>query len=334
VERPIRFGKHGKAKVAFLVVLMTIVTYVGYNTYERSGLGFRLVNAVNSTMSSGGDGGDGGNMINDCGIEDESIRKLFAICAMDKRGSVRFALMGDSKAAALYTGLVRTSTENGRWLVIGGQGPNGAPAPLLPADSDSSRPLTNYAIEAISNNDDIDTVVLVTAIRAIFALNDGVINGNLATYDYGYLKTLPSSKRFDDAFSELNKVVSKFTDKGKKVIIVVDNPALPNPQDCIGRSTPSETINQFLTHFNRNCTVQTVAFNAQIELYRALLNKVKLAHSDSVRIFDPTYIYCNLNIGNCMAIKNGRLMYSYTDHISDYASGLVGHELNDFLKIK
>jgi len=41
VERPIRLGKHGKAKVIFLVMLMAIVGYVGYNTYNRDGLGFR-----------------------------------------------------------------------------------------------------------------------------------------------------------------------------------------------------------------------------------------------------------------------------------------------------
>jgi peptidoglycan/LPS O-acetylase OafA/YrhL len=47
VERPIRFGKHGKAKVAVLVALMAIIGYVGYNTYSRDGLSFRLISKIN-----------------------------------------------------------------------------------------------------------------------------------------------------------------------------------------------------------------------------------------------------------------------------------------------
>lgn len=335
IERPLRFGNYNKVKVTVLLILMTVVGYVGYNTYKRDGLFFRAVNAaINTSINSGNDGGDGGNMASECGIKDDSIRKLFAICAKDKRGSVRFALMGDSKAAALYTGLVRTSDDDARWLVIGGNGANGAPTPLLSADPDPNRPLTNYAIEAISNNSDINTVVLVTAIRAIFSLSDVVKVGNLASYDYSYLKTLSTSNRFNDAFNELDRVVGKFVSKGKKVIIVVDNPALPNPQDCINRRSSLETINIFLSKFNNDCSVPIATYNNQIELYRELLIKIQLAHSDSVKIFDPTNVYCDQNTGYCEAIKNGRLMYSYTDHISDYASGLVGRSLNAFVKLK
>jgi hypothetical protein len=41
IEKPFRFGKHGKVKVIFLLVLMAIVGYVGYNTFLRQGLSFR-----------------------------------------------------------------------------------------------------------------------------------------------------------------------------------------------------------------------------------------------------------------------------------------------------
>jgi hypothetical protein len=49
VERPIRFGQYGKAKVAVLVVLMAVVGYVGYNTYSHDGLKFRAgIQSLNS----------------------------------------------------------------------------------------------------------------------------------------------------------------------------------------------------------------------------------------------------------------------------------------------
>jgi peptidoglycan/LPS O-acetylase OafA/YrhL len=52
VERPLRFGKYGKAKVALLFGLMTIVGYIGLNTFQRDGLQFRAgikeFNSINS----------------------------------------------------------------------------------------------------------------------------------------------------------------------------------------------------------------------------------------------------------------------------------------------
>lgn len=41
IERPIRFGRHGKAKVLALLFLMIIVGYIGLNTFQRNGLAFR-----------------------------------------------------------------------------------------------------------------------------------------------------------------------------------------------------------------------------------------------------------------------------------------------------
>jgi hypothetical protein len=34
----------------------------------------------------------------------------------------------------------------------------------------------------------------------------------------------------------------------------------------------------------------------------------------------------------CLPVKDGRLMYWLTDHVSDYAAGLIGRELNDLVR--
>ena len=334
IEQPIRTGPNSRAKVTVLVLLVVMVGFLGFGIFSQSGLSFREVEQINASKSSGVDGGDQGNMVKECGIKDGEIRRLFRLCIQDKRGNIRFALMGDSKAEALYPGLVRTSSETGRWLVIGGHGFNGAPFPMLSADPDPNRPLTNYAVEAIANNRDIDTVVLVTAIRALFSLSDGVTASNRATYDYTYLRLLDSSPRFDGAFSELDRVVRKFIDKGKKVVLVVDNPVLPERHDCINRLTSSIVLNTYLGKSNDACVVPEQTFNKQIVLYRKLLEKIKSEHAGWVEIFDPTDIYCDTQTGFCSYIKNNRFMYALTDHISDYASGLVGSKLNQFLALK
>lgn len=50
IERPLRSGGHGKAKVSALAGLMTIIGYLGYNTYQRDGLPFRLENIANKNF--------------------------------------------------------------------------------------------------------------------------------------------------------------------------------------------------------------------------------------------------------------------------------------------
>jgi hypothetical protein len=49
VERPIRFGKHGKVIVTTLVALMVVVGYVGYTAYNRDGLLSRNIVKINSS---------------------------------------------------------------------------------------------------------------------------------------------------------------------------------------------------------------------------------------------------------------------------------------------
>lgn len=332
IERPVRFGKHNRAKVVVLAVLMAIMGYIGYDTYNQDGIASREVLKANPSLDSGDDGGDGGNMIDGCGVVEEASRKLFHRCTIDKRGNVRFALMGDSKADAMYAGLVRTSNSEGRWLFIGGSGAYGAPVPLLASDIDTNRPLTVHAVEAIRGNSDIDTVVLVAAIRSIFLISDGVRDGNTATYDHTYLRHLSTTDLYDITLDEMGRVVNKFVGSGKKVVLVVDNPPLPDPRDCINRRTSLDAVNAVLGTDNQHCHVSIKSFNDQTRLYRHLLKKIQENHPESVKIFDPTDIYCNNINGFCEPTKNGRMMYSYTDHISDYAAGLVGHALNDFLK--
>lgn len=323
IEQPIRLGKMSRGKVPTLIILMLLVFLVGFHAYRGDGLTFRNVVKINVSANSGSDGGDLNQMNADCGIVNDEIRKLFRMCGQDKRGNVRYALLGDSKADALYPGLVRTSNENGRWLFIGGNSPHGAPAPLLASDPDPKRPLTNFAIDAILANGDVEIVVIVAAIRGIFELS--------GTDNYKYLENLSSSDRFEAAYLEFNRVITKFISNGKKVVLVVDNPSLPAPKDCINRRTGIPLLNSVLVQNNADCSIDVADFDRHIALYRKLLNALKASNLGSVEIFDPTNLYCDAHTHKCSAVKNGRLMYSYTDHISDYAAGLVGEKLNQFL---
>ncbi len=334
VERPIRFGKHRKAKAFVLVFLMLVVGYVGYNAYKRDGLKFREVVALNAAPPDFDGKYQGITWIEECGIADE-FRNLFAGCSKDGRGNVRFALMGDSKAGVLHAGLERTSDEHGRWLFIGGHLDFlGSPLPILDAYPDPDRQITSLAVEAIANNQDIDAVALVAAIRAIVPGYSAFSADR--KYDGAYLyKFTPSQEVLNKVFEQVNRVVEVFVSAGKKVVLVVDNPSLADSKDCIKRVTSSTFVNRLLGGYSNDaCSVSLSEFYEQTKGYRELLAKVERNHTGVVFVFDPTEIYCDAAENVCEAFRYGRPMYGYgnTDHVSDFAAGLVGKKLNDFMK--
>lgn len=333
VECPIRFGKQRNI-VCILFVLLSFIGFLGLVTFYQHGLTSRAVVSENQKIGfSGYDGGDGGYLGRGCGLGiKESLH--FAFCGGDKRGNVKYALLGDSKAGALYTGLVRTSSASARWMFIGGSSSSGAPIPIISAEPEFAhyQLLTNLAVEVIAENEQIEVVLIAASIRSLFQISDAVVSGNLGAYDYRYLKQLNSSTKYDKVYAGLKRVVERFVQENKKVVLLMDNPALPEARDCAGRKTSISVVNNFLglttRGGNKDCYLPLSEFNEDVALYKNLLLQLRTEFEDMVGIFDATEIYCDADTGMCGPSHNGRLLYSYTDHISDYAAGLVGTELN------
>ena len=322
IEKPIRFGKFGNTKTIVLSVLMVVVGTGGIITKTESGFDFRRVAQMNASISSGNDGGISVPLIPECGLNDIEKTK-FANCFKDSRQPVKYALLGDSKAAALISGLIRTSNENGRWLFIGGNGPNNAPVPVI-SNNDMYKKfqhLTPTAVKVISENPNIEKVVLVTAVRQLFGLN------SLTNID-----DLPSNKNFAIALEGLNETVRQFTLTGKKIVLVIDNPTLPQPEDCLGRETGISLINSIIQKTNPRCHIPIEKHIKLSEQYHKLLYTIQEQYPLSVKVFDTTKHMCDYKEGFCNPTKNGRFLYSYWDHISDYASGQIGIGLNAFLQ--
>ena len=180
------------------------------------------------------------------------------------------------RAAALYDGVVRTSLDNRRWLFIGGTGDGGSTVPVLSTAAVylPHQRLVQEAFAAVVANDEIDTVVLVAGVRSLFKLPN----------DYS-IEDLPASGLGDVVFDGLGRAVRQLVDSGKKVVLVVDNPTLPDPKECMS------------------------------------------AIGAPPGVVDTTPYLCDVEGGTCSTYK-GRRLYSYTDHISDYAAGIIGQDLN------
>jgi peptidoglycan/LPS O-acetylase OafA/YrhL len=328
IEVPLRFKKTSATATAGLAAAMLVLALFGYRFYELQSLPVRAISHLNPvTLASGNDGFDGGVSVNECGLSDKD-KALFAACKRDSRQAPSYGLIGDSKAGAMYAGLVRTSRPDGRWLFIGGVvDRNGAyHSPLVVSRNKiyaNNQPNTEIAIKALNDNRAIEKVVLVVATRELFALKT----------DFS-IDDLPSSKNYVAALEGLENTVALLTKANKKVVILTDNPSLPYPEDCLRRVTGVGFIDKITDAYQTKsqCRLELGRHLQLTEQYRMLLEQVQSEFPESVRIFDTTRYLCDLEESVCLADKNGRALYQFTDHVSDYAAGLIGKDLNEFLR--
>jgi peptidoglycan/LPS O-acetylase OafA/YrhL len=328
IELPLRSKKTSATATAGLVAAMLVVALIGYRFYEIQSLPVRAISVLNPvTIASGNDGFDGGVSVNECGLPDKD-RTLFAACKRDSRQAPTYGLIGDSKAGAMYAGLVRTSRADGRWLFIGGvvDRNGGYHSPLVVSTNRiyaNNQPNTEIAIKALNENRSIEKIVLVVATRELFALKT----------DFS-VDDLPSSKNYLPALQGLENTVGLVTKANKKVVIVTDNPSLPYPEDCLRRVTGIGFIDKITDAYQTKsqCRLELGRHLELTEQYRMLLSQVQREFPDSVRIFDTTKYLCDLEQGVCLPDKDGRALYQFTDHVSDYAAGLIGKGLNEFLR--
>ena len=336
IEKPIRFGSgvsfFGKwfvSKRAITIALVAglfLIGLAGYIVNHKNGSHSRLVNKINIDPESGYDGVAGVDLVEDCGLANTpSIDKSwFGTCLRDSRPPVKYALVGDSHAASIYRGLVRTSNESGRWLFIGGPGGKGPVSSLISSHPLFQRfmPNSEYAINSLAKNSNIEVVLLVGASRNLFGLNEKK-----------FLDDLQSSPNFDVAYEAVQNAINPLKAAGKKIFILEDNPTLAFPEDCLQRKSTISVINYFFPKkLNPRCVLTMDQHLQRTEQYRRLLVKLEKNNPGVVSIFYSTPILCDETKGLCEIYKNGRLLYSYSDHISDYAAGLIGRPLNEMLK--
>ncbi|MEI8402970.1 MAG: SGNH hydrolase domain-containing protein, partial [Alcaligenaceae bacterium] len=267
------------------------------------------------------DGGYPVKALEECGLSDEA--KPTFTCLKDSRPGVKYALLGDSKALAILSGLMRTSLEEGRWLMIA----NGSKATPVPVSSQhpayqAYQPGIALAVKAINANPEIENVVFVTATRNLFQLKNDTD-----------IEDLEQSPFYEAALKGLQATIDQFKAANKKVTLVVDNPTLPHPEDCLLRVTESAWLNSFLkTTLNKRCQLPLERHLLLSKKYRDLLAEVAKNNPDTVQIFDTTPFLCDSETGLCETKQNDKLMYIFTDHISDYAAGKIGQSLNPFLQ--
>ncbi|MFY9747552.1 MAG: acyltransferase family protein [Acidobacteriaceae bacterium] len=304
VEKPLRHRRNVAVPIALLSALL-LVGCSGPVIWKLHGLPSRSINRLNVSDYLAGylAGIQNPETQNQCGLTATQMRGV-SFCLSDKREAPVYALLGDSKAGALIPGLIEDSKPGGRWLVIAGTGPESIPL------------VSTTASDAVLRNPQIRVVVLTLAVRTLFGAQDR------------FLADLPHSPNSPAAFQFLDRMIAKFSAAGKTVVITVDNPTLADPQLCMTRRTQFALINALFAHpANSHCSISIAALNQQTGAYRSLLSELAAKWPGTLTIFDPAPELCDLHTGICPAWIDGHMLYSYSDHISDFASLRIAQSL-------
>lgn len=324
IETPLRHGGSGGAKALVLTSLVACVGVGGWHLGRVPGPLDHVAPAARIPPPPEQLLARNPDVLEGCGLPDAGARDLFAHCVHDVRGSPRFALVGDSKAAVLFNGIVRTSSPAGRWLFIGGARKEGALTPVL-----SSRPEEQYrqpgvraALDAVRRNPAIETVVIATATRNLYGLpRDDSIEG------------LAGSPRQEEVVEGLRAFTSELLRAGKKVVLLVDNPTLADPRRCLlpSRLPALAEAGWLRAESPGGCRVTIARHLALAAPYHRLLEEVRQLAPDRIQVFDTLPLLCDRQTGTCALLDAEGVLYSYSDHISDLAAGRIGAALNQAL---
>jgi peptidoglycan/LPS O-acetylase OafA/YrhL len=314
LERPIHKRARSNWPAPMLAGGALAMWIIGSLTVQAKGLPQRAIVTHNGVLIKSMHLGEGKELTaRECGIPSAEMTHL-PYCFTDKRHSPTNAVWGDSKAEALYWGLVRASTEQSRWMLVGMY----SCAPVLgihrtsdysgvsPEQCDKANQLASHAL---LSNKQIHTVLLVTASRLLEKPR--------------YAPHATSGARESVIQYGLEQSISTLQRSGKRVILLIDNPTIADPLLCVPRLAHQ-------TNDPSGCSEPLATFMQKSASYRQLIQRV--ARKLSVEVIDPTRSICDLHDGTCRVIQNHESLYSYGDHYSDIGNGIVARDIISYLK--
>jgi peptidoglycan/LPS O-acetylase OafA/YrhL len=315
IERWMRNGRHANTKAVGLSLAMLALVAVAFVTWKRDGLDFRrgsdaFANVASASLGHGSELAEPRCLV----PPGEFSEEIF--CLSDRREPANVLLWGDSKAQALYYGILSSSSPGRRWSLVGRWGC----APFL--DASFTEPyaarcarLNEIILGALDNDHSFDTIVL--AFSARYFDNGAVAKDGVATP--------PFAGQLDQTIDQLQRL-------GKKVVLVIDNPSLPDPRACMDRAALGWSWVRAILGVERNaaqitrCDLPLADHLRQTHDYRQMIAQIA-ARRPGLIVYDPTQVLCDTRRGTCPMVLNRNYLYSYGSHISDSASALIAKEL-------
>ena len=311
VERPLRFGPWAARAPAMAAASLVLLAAAGLALQRADGVPSRAITQLNQLALSARLG-DGSEMTRPgCLVADAPVPRPYSFCRHDTALPSTAVAWGDSKAEALYWGLVRASHAGPDGMgwdlmgLLGGCPPMGVASSPNPECDRGNESI----IAAIIADPKIRTVALVTGLRTIR------YNG------------------FERSRTGLDASVARLLAAGKHVVFVIDNPTVvserEDARDCT-RVTLLPLVEKALGR--RDCTLPLAAHRTETADYRELVAWLA-ARDPALRIFDTEPLLCDLAAGACPVSSGDRMLYSYGDHISDAGADRIADRLIPFLAL-
>ena len=308
IEKPLRLSKKSIVVWGLIAAMLALLT-CGIVLRKKDGFKGRHPNMMSADPLSMVLGKDKDSLLKKCSISEQIPSHLD--CFEDIRGNVQYAMLGDSKAEALFYGLTQVSSEKGRWLLVDGV----HPPPINAALDNPSYIDSKKVFNIIGKIPSIHVVAITMAMRGIYPIDKST----------GLI--IPGGDP-DTQFVVYDEAITTLESAGKRIIFVIDNPTFPDPTSCIsGGLTPSDFLNQFfLRKANPYCQVSYQEHISGTKAYRDWVDRLKTKHPQ-LEVIDTAPLLCDVTANLCSISEGRNFLYSYSDHISDYAAKKIGRIL-------
>ncbi len=307
VELNIRFTNKQKY-TTILIIIMIIIFILGVAIKKMDGFKFRMNSVLSGDVSTLILGADREKLFNTCGLPLDDVDKYQFCLSSNTINKASIAVLGDSKSEALFYGIAREVPNDINAILI---------SSVRPPHINKKQVKNQLAVDTILEQNSIKTVIIANALRSIFKIDS----------DTGFIKPNTNHKT-KDWIHRYSNMIKKFEESGKKVIFVIDNPTLPDPRNCIsGGMTSSALLNKVLTRKkNSRCSIKYSDHMLGTKAYNDFVKDLSLLHPN-LRIYDPMPILCDIDNNICSTVSNNKFLYSYSDHISDYANSLIAKDI-------
>lgn len=313
LEKPIRQSTKKRSLIITLVIIMFMAEFAGLYLYKSRGAGYRHEGLFNADPQSLVMGSDRGRLLNDCGVPSEA-KRLLKSCYSPANEKAKYAVWGDSKGEAIFYGLSRESKAGEQWMMLGNTVPVMSSVERFTGrNADKNQ----YILDALVKNKDVKAVLLAPAARSIFAVGEVYSQEDIEKSPY-----------FNEGLDGLTRAIKALEASGKKVIFLIDHPGFPDPKSCIsGGLTKNEFLNQFFFRKENPGCKRTYEDHVRInQRYRLLIGELQ-KNNPHLSVYDPTHLVCDITNNRCEMVKDGKFLYSYGDHYSDFGNSLVAKEL-------
>ena len=318
IERPLRFGGHGKTKAIALAVTVAILGCAGYATYRMDGFPERAANQSHLTSQLGW-GGD--HNLRDAVCQQRFFTDDFraSFCRITpNQPDPAIVLVGDSMSWHFFPGLDKLAQQHGVGVLALNHGRCAAflgftltpPDDHWEYDEHLCQRVADKALTLAQNTPAVKTVIFAHSPYywpkpETRFLHDPPPEHNDAAY----------TRYIQDS---LRRVFSALLAQGKRIVYITNNAQfLFPPEECFARRLRPPQ--------RPDCAQSRESWlaNSNAQLLAAIDGV--LAEFPQVRRFDLASALCDEE--RCWAMKDGKLLYRDHAHLSNDGSALVAEKL-------